>query len=111
MIAFRLCVRTTTLAQEESRKVSERVRAGQHISREKGVIYGSGNILGYDRVGKNYVINKTQAETVRRIYDLYLQEEIGITRIAEILIKEGRLTATGTLKWNVSNVSRILNTC
>ena len=98
-----------TLAQEESRKVSERVRAGQHISREKGVIYGSGNILGYDRVGKTYVINKTQAETVRRIYDLYLQEEIGITRIADILIKEGRLTATGTLKWNVSNVSRILN--
>ena len=40
-----------TLAQEESRKVSERVKAGQHVSREKGTLYGSGNILGYDRVG------------------------------------------------------------
>lgn len=38
-----------TLAQEESRKVSERVKAGQHISREQGVVYGCGNILGYDR--------------------------------------------------------------
>lgn len=38
-----------TLAQEESRKVSERVKAGQRISRENGVLYGSGNILGYDR--------------------------------------------------------------
>ena len=37
-----------TLAQEESRKVSERVKAGQHISRTNGVIYGNGNILGYD---------------------------------------------------------------
>lgn len=40
-----------TLAQEESRKVSERVKAGQHVSREKGILYGNGNILGYDRIG------------------------------------------------------------
>ena len=39
-----------TLAQEESRKVSERVRAGQRISRENKTLYGSGNILGYNRV-------------------------------------------------------------
>jgi len=37
-----------TLAQEESRKVSERVRAGQKISRDNGVLYGNGNIIGYD---------------------------------------------------------------
>ena len=61
-----------TLAQEESRKISERVRAGQKISRDKGVIYGNGNILGYDRdkATGNYVINEEQAETVRMIYDL-----------------------------------------
>lgn len=46
-----------TLAQEESRKISERVRAGQQISREKGVLYGTGNILGYDRSNGTYVIN------------------------------------------------------
>jgi hypothetical protein len=51
-----------TLAQEESRKVSERVRAGQKISRENGVLYGNGNIIGYDRVGSTYVINEEQAE-------------------------------------------------
>ena len=62
-----------TLAQEESRRTSERVRAGQKISRDKGVLYGNGNILGYDR-DKNtgtYIINPEQAETVRMIYDLY----------------------------------------
>ena len=38
-----------TMAQEESRKISERVLAGQKISRQNGVLYGSGNIIGYDR--------------------------------------------------------------
>ena len=62
-----------TLAQEESRKISERVRAGQKISRDNGVLYGSGNIIGYDRVNGTYVINEDQAETVRMIFDLYLK--------------------------------------
>ena len=33
-----------SIAQDESRKTSERVKAGQKMSREKGVLYGSGNI-------------------------------------------------------------------
>lgn len=98
-----------TLAQEESRKVSERVKAGQHISREKSTIYGNGNILGYDKVGHTYVINKEQAETVRMIYDIYLEGKLGATGIANELIRRGRLTATGNLKWTRSNVARILN--
>lgn len=61
-----------TLAQDESRKISERVRAGQYISRENGVLYGNGNILGYDRVGSTYVINPEQAEMVTIIYDYFL---------------------------------------
>lgn len=52
-----------TLAQEESRKISERVRAGQAVSRENGVLFGNGNIIGYDRVGSTYVINPEQAAT------------------------------------------------
>lgn len=52
-----------TLAQEESRKISERVRAGQQVSRENGCLYGNGNIIGYDRDNANhtYVINPEQA--------------------------------------------------
>ena len=54
-----------TMAQEESRKISERVLAGQKISRQNGVLYGSGNIIGYDRdkVNRTYVINEEQAAT------------------------------------------------
>lgn len=59
-----------TLAQDESRKTSIRVKAGQETSMQNGVFYGNGNILGYDRVGKEMVINPEQAKTVRMIYDM-----------------------------------------
>ena len=96
-----------TLAQEESRKVSERVRAGQRISRENKTLYGSGNILGYNRVDGTYVIDSEQAETVQTIFDLY-EQGYGTMKIAKILREQGRLTATGTTKWTCSNVSRVL---
>lgn len=98
-----------TLAQEESRKVSERVKAGQHISRNNGTIYGNGNILGYDRVGGTYVINPEQAETVRMVYDLYLNSGMGTKRLANEIARRGRLNASGNLKWTISGISRILN--
>ena len=97
-----------TLAQEESRKTSERVRAGQKISRDKGVLYGNGNILGYDRVGSTYVINPEQAETVRMIYDFYLKG-YGFTKIAHELIKLHRRDASGFVKWDCTKVSRVLH--
>ena len=96
-----------TLAQEESRKTSERVKAGQKISRDNGVLYGNGNILGYDRVGDTYVINEEQAETVRIIFDLYLQG-YGSMRIAKMLTEQKRKTASGIVKWNVSNIMRAI---
>ena len=98
-----------TLAQEESRKVSERVRAGQKVSREKGTLYGSGNILGYERVGDTYVINPDQAETVRIIFEMYLNEGIGTGKIANRLTEMGRLNASGINKWSHGVVSRVLN--
>ena len=98
-----------TLAQEESRKVSERVRTGQKVSREKGTLYGSGNILGYERVGSTYVINPDQAETVRMIFEMYLNEGIGTGKIANRLTEMGRLNASGINKWSHGVVSRVLN--
>ena len=83
-----------TLAQEESRKTSERVRAGQKISRDNGVLYGNGNILGYDRLGDTYVINEEQAETVRMIYDLYLNG-YGFTKIVNELVRQKRKDSSG----------------
>ena len=96
-----------TLAQNESKKTSVRVKAGQMISCKNGVLYGNGNILGYDRIGKEYVVNELQARTVRRIFDLYLDGN-GVRKIQFVLEKEGHLTATGLTKWQPGNISRIL---
>lgn len=96
-----------TLAQDESRKTSIRVKCGQQTSMDNGVFYGNGNILGYDRVGKDMVINPEQAKTVRMIYDWYL-DGVGIRAIKFKLEQAGRLTAMGKSNWHESNISKIL---
>ncbi len=96
-----------TLAQEESRKISERVRAGQAISRENGVLYGNGNIIGYDRIGGTYVINPEQAETIRTIFELYAQG-LGQKELVNELTRRGCKDGNGNVKWSCVKISRIL---
>ena len=99
-----------TLAQEESRKISERVLAGQKISRDKGVLYGNGNILGYDRDKENgtYKINPEQAETVRMIYDMY-SAEMGMSQIRNEMVRLKRKDSHGLVRWENSKIARILH--
>lgn len=97
-----------TLAQNESKKTSMRVKAGQMVSFQNGVAYGNGNILGYDRVRKELIVNPEQARTVRMIYDMYL-DGMGMRKIQYELEKAGRLTATGLTNWSCANIGRILN--
>lgn len=105
-----------SLAQDESRKTSIRVKSGQQISMEKGVFYGNGNILGYDRVEKivegnkkqvDFNINPVQAETVRRIFDMYLEGN-GLMAIKNEMERTGRRTATGLPNWHCTGISQTL---
>ena len=96
-----------TLAQDESRKTSARVKCGQQTSMENGVIYGNGNILGYDKVGKEMIINPEQAKTVRMIFDWYLAGD-GVRTIHSKLEQAGRLTATGKTNWKTHSISAVL---
>ena len=97
-----------TLAQDESRKISERVKAGQKISRDNGVTYGNGNIMGYDRADGSYIINPEQGETVRMIFDMYLNTDMGCTKIANRLSELRRKNASGVVKWTAGIISRII---
>ena len=97
-----------TLAQDESRKTSLRVKCGQQTSMKNGVLYGNGNILGYDRVGKELIINPEQAQTVRMIFDWYLHG-LGMRAIKFQLEQQGRLTATGKSIWYEPTISHILH--
>lgn len=91
-----------TLAQEESRKTSERVKAGLEISQKKGVLRGS-KILGYDKKDGVYTINEKEAEAVKLMFDLYLQG-YGFKAIANILEERNYKTAFGKTKWHPSTV-------
>ena len=96
-----------TLAQDESRKTSLRVKSGQQTSMNNGVVYGNGNILGYDRVGKEMVINPEQAKTVRLIYDMYL-DGCGLMKIKDELERRGCKTSQGKDKWYPTVISHVL---
>lgn len=97
-----------TLAQNESKKISQRVKAGQHITFLNGVYYGNGNILGYDKVGKDLIVNEKQAEIVRLIFQMCLDGK-GTTDIKFELEKRGYLTSTGKRIWHASYIVRILH--
>ncbi len=105
-----------TLAQDESRKTSVRVKSGQLTSMQNGTFYGNGNILGYRRSemkldgGKkqvDFIIDPEQAETVRLIFELYLAG-YGLVKIKDELERRGRKTACGKERWYTTNIGHIL---
>ena len=99
----------SSLAQEESRSISENVTWGHRKRFQDGKVYMPyGNFLGYDR-GENGkpVINPEQAEIVRRIYRQYL-EGMSIPQIAASLDADGILTPRRKHKWSHTTIHSIL---
>lgn len=100
----------TSLAQEESRSISENTTWGKRKAFADGrysVAYT--RFLGYDRGAKKggFVINEGQARIVRLIYRMYLQG-YSPYRISEFLTRWEVRTPTGSGKWHSSSVISIL---
>ncbi len=95
-----------SIAQEESRKTSERVKWGQKRRMEQGVVFGR-SMLGYDvKDGKIY-INPVGAEVVRKIFHKYTIEGKGTSTIARELKEEGVPTITNK-NWTNTVILRTL---
>ena len=99
----------SSLAQEESRSISENVTWGQRKRFADGkVSMPYKRFLGYDR-GENGqpIINEEEAKVVRLIYSLFLQGKTstGICRHLEGL---GILTPSGKKTWSQTTVTSIL---
>jgi site-specific DNA recombinase len=73
-----------SFAQFERELSSERVRDKIAASRRKGKWTGGTVPLGYDARDKKLVINKTEAETVRTIFCLYLELKSFSKLVAEL---------------------------
>ena len=96
-----------SLAQEESRKTSSRVKWGQTRRMEQGVVFGR-SLLGYDVAGGKMTINPAGAEVVRLIFHKYVRERKGTTVIARELREAGIRTLTGSTRWSSTVVLKIL---
>lgn len=99
----------SSLAQEESRSISENVRWGQRKKAADGkysLPYAI--VLGYDKGpdGKP-AINEEQAAIVQEIFSLFIKG-YSYNRIADILTKRGIPTPTGKAKWNDGTIKRVL---
>lgn len=99
----------SSLAQEESRSISENVTWGHRKRFADGkVSVGFSHFLGYDRgPDGNLVVNREQAKTVKLIYRLFLD---GYTfhSITKELMARGLETPTGKKKWYQGTVKSIL---
>ncbi len=96
-----------SLAQEESRKTSARVKWGQARRMEQGVVFGR-SMLGYDVKDGKMKINPEGAEIVRLIFHKYGNEKKGTSIIARELREAGYKTYTGNTKWNNTHIIKIL---
>ena len=95
-----------TIAQEESRKISERVRWGQQRRMEQGVVFGR-ELFGYNVCGGRLSIKEAEAVTVRRIFTEYTLLGKGADTIAKELERDGVPTGNGG-KWSASYIRRML---
>lgn len=101
----------SSLAQEESRSISENVTWGQRKRMADGkVSIAYSNFLGYDKGEEKYtmVINEEQAVTVRRIFHLFLQGYTPHT-IASLLTADRVPTPCGCDTWNQQTIRRMLS--
>ena len=97
----------SSVAQNESRMTSDRVKWGQKRSMERGVVFG-GPLLGYDVAGGKLKINPEGAKTVRTIFHKYLNERKGSSVIAKELREAGIPSSRSNLKWTAPTVLKIL---
>lgn len=99
----------SSLAQEESRSISENVTWGQRKRFADGkVTLPYSHVLGFEKGNGDFpIVNEEQAVIVRRIYKEFLEGKTPCM-IANLLTKEGIPTPAGKKKWCPSTISSIL---
>ncbi len=84
-----------SLAQDESRRISQRVRVGHSIAQKNGHILGTDNMYGYHKSGAKLTIVEKEAEMIRLIFSLYASGEYGTRQIEQILFEKGYRNKNG----------------
>ena len=103
---FRLVV-MAGVAQDEVRKLSERLKFGFRQAIKNGHVLGNDKLWGYDKKDCVLTVNEAEAQVVRRIFDLYANQQMGIRRISQVLYDEGVTSRRGG-PFNVLTIRHIL---
>jgi len=98
----------SSLAQDELRRLSERVKFGHKQCIKQGKVLGNDRLYGYNKKNCVLTINEEQAEVVRLIFDLYANQKLGVRTIAKILYDRGITSSKGNL-FNTRTMSNMLN--
>lgn len=99
----------SAVAQQESANISEHVKLGLRMKMNRGELIGFTKCYGYryDKEQKNFVIEPSEAEVVKNIYEQYIAGH-GANWIANMLEKQGIKSPKGNDKWRDSTIRGIL---
>ncbi len=86
-----------SVAQEESKKLSARVKFGHKRAMEKGHVLGSSNITGYKKDKCKLVIVEEEAKFIKTMFELYATGEYGLHKLSKKLSSMGYLSKKGRL--------------
>ena len=103
---FRLTV-MAGVAQDEVRKLSERLKFGFRQSIKNGRVLGNDKLYGYDKKNCVLSINEEEARVVRMIFELYANEHLGLRKISFRLLEHGVTSSQGNA-FNTTTIKNIL---
>ena len=79
----------SSIAQDELRKLSSRVKFGHQQAIKSNVVLGNSRIFGYVKDGGKLVIDEEQAEMVRDLFALYATGKYSMKQIETIFWNKG----------------------
>ena len=103
---FRLVI-MAGVAQDEIRKLSERLKFGFRQAIQNGHVLGSDRLYGYDKKDCVLTVNEGEAEIIRIIFDLYGNQQLGTRTISKRLTELGYTSREGNA-FNTLTIRHIL---
>ena len=97
----------SSMAQDEIRRLSERVKFGVSMSIKKGKLLGNNKLYGYNKKNNKLYINKKESMVIKEIFTLYGIYNKSTTYIKDYLNNKGIPTNYGN-KWSTTTILRIL---
>lgn len=85
----------SSIAQDELRKLSSRIKFGHQQAIKNGVVLGNSRIFGYKKENKRLVIDEDEAKMVRELFELYASNKYSMKNIEEIFWNKGYRNRNG----------------